>query len=241
MKIAGNLLIQIGYAGNFSDRENICPEFLKRAPILMRLTTEATDSDDSLSATLMEGERSIPRESANLKEPENQVLRMLIEHRTSLFAYVLAVMRDYNAAEEVLQEISVAVVESAGQFELGTNFSAWTREIARRRIQAYWKSRDRQPLTLSEDSIDRLEQGFELAQRDLPDGERAQALVKCLEKLSPFMRHLFELRFGSRKNLQEISEEVNRPSETIRKALYRGRVLLRNCIDRRLKAALKDS
>ena len=67
-------------------------------------------------------------------DPISNVVRLLMEHRASLFSYIYTAVRDFDVAEEVFQEVSVAVCESYESFEPGTNFRAWAREIARRRV-----------------------------------------------------------------------------------------------------------
>ncbi|GAG03664.1 unnamed protein product, partial [marine sediment metagenome] len=36
-----------------------------------------------------------------------EVVRLLMERRNSLFAYILAVVRDYHVTEDIIQEVSM--------------------------------------------------------------------------------------------------------------------------------------
>ncbi|MBB3206169.1 RNA polymerase sigma-70 factor (ECF subfamily) [Rhodopirellula rubra] len=172
-------------------------------------------------------------ESSAQEHPEH-VARLLIKHRSSLLAFIFAVMRDFDAAEDTLQDVSVAIWENADTFELGSNFGAWARSIARRRIAAYWRTRSRSGQTLSDEQIDQLVDGFEQLQSANEPEPRKRALVECLGHLSPLLTRLIHLRYSKQLSLADVAESVGQPTETIRKALYRGRTALRECIERKL-------
>ena len=163
----------------------------------------------------------------------NEIVRLLMEHRGTIFAFIFASVRDYDAAEEVLQDVSVVICENSESFETGTNFGAWAREIARRRILAYYRSAKRSPARLSEEDLQNLQAGFD-AVDDMPTKLRMASLSKCLESLKPFAKRLIQMRYAGRFSLCEIGEQVGRQPESVRKALYRTRQSLRECIERRL-------
>jgi RNA polymerase sigma-70 factor (ECF subfamily) len=159
-----------------------------------------------------------------------------MENRSSLFAFVFAVVRDFNAAEELLQETSVVICENANDFTPGTSFGAWSREIARRRIRAYFRQQKREKRILSEDHIHNLQQAFAAVEdRIASPHHRLQAMRRCLEKLTPRVRHWLYLRYVSQLALVEMASQVRCKPESIRKTLYRSRQQLRVCIERRLR------
>jgi RNA polymerase sigma-70 factor (ECF subfamily) len=166
----------------------------------------------------------------------SNVVRLLMEHRTTLFAYIYTAVCDFDIAEEVFQEVSVAVCESHASFEPGTNFCAWAREIARRRILAQWRSAERSPDLLSDEALQRIETGFADVETRWAAHDRVAALRKCLGKLSPTMWRMVELRYVNQLSLSDLAARLERNSEGVRKALYRTRQLLRECIERRLRA-----
>jgi RNA polymerase sigma-70 factor, ECF subfamily len=162
-----------------------------------------------------------------------EVLRLLLENRSSLFAFILAVTRNMEAAEEVFQEVSLAICESAEGYELGTNFMAWSREIARRRIAAQYRREKRSKELLALLESRGLEAGFARADEEHASQYRVAALHDCLQGLGGFVRRLFEMRYSGRLGFQEIASRVSRQPESVRKAIYRGRLALRKCIESR--------
>jgi RNA polymerase sigma-70 factor (ECF subfamily) len=167
----------------------------------------------------------------------SEVVRLLIEYRTDIFAFIFAAVRDYDAAEEVMQNVSVVVCEKAQEYEPGTNFRAWAREIARRQVLQYSRQSKRSPSPLTSAELEYLAAAFDEAECEGSLGERIEALRACLEKLPDRVRNLVRLRYEERLSVEQMAERSHSKVESVRKALYRGRIALRNCIDRRLGMA----
>src|SRR5438874_10623797 len=68
---------------------------------------------------------------------QSQIARLLMQHRTSLYGFIYACVRNHDDTEDILQNVSVAVTESIGQLRDEAGFLPWAREIARRRILAH--------------------------------------------------------------------------------------------------------
>ncbi|MCA9068477.1 MAG: sigma-70 family RNA polymerase sigma factor [Planctomycetaceae bacterium] len=165
---------------------------------------------------------------------QKEVVRLLMEQRTGLLAYILAIVRDYDLAEDVLQEVSMTVCEISDQFREGTNFGAWVREIARRRILAHNRAAARFPGNLTREELNQLDAGFESVESEASMRERLNALRRCLQTLTNLSRRLLQLRFAGRYPYREIAEQIGRQPESVRKTVYRSRQVLRTCIERRL-------
>lgn len=177
----------------------------------------------------------------NSQQHRCEVLRLLLEHRDSLFAFIFAIVRDFHVAEDLFQEASVAVCESAADFQLGTSFGAWAREIARRRVLAYFRSSRRTDELLTALSVQLLHEAFDRAEAEAVGQARIDALQRCLAALSPWVQRIIQLRFAAQMSLEQIAQHIQRQPESVRKALYRGRQLLRECIERRLKSTTTDN
>lgn len=163
-----------------------------------------------------------------------EVLRLLLEHRSMLFAFVLSIARDFDRAEDVFQDVSVVVCERYAQFVPGTDFGAWVREIARRRIWSRSRSEGKLPLALPAESLDHVEAAFVRLQPGEPE-MRMKALRACLGGVAASVRRLLALRYAQGLGLERIAREEHRKPDGIRKALYRTRQTLRACIERRLR------
>ena len=176
--------------------------------------------------------------SSSESTTRSAVLALLLEQRSSLFAFIFSMLRDYEAAEDVFQEVSIAICESHEDFQPGTNFGAWAREIARRRVLANRRTAARFPKTLSEESLDKLQAGFDRACAEgAPEPKtRVRALRRCLEQLGAFARKLLKLRYQDELSTEDLGQRTGRRPESVRKALYRTRRALRECIERRIES-----
>jgi RNA polymerase sigma-70 factor, ECF subfamily len=164
----------------------------------------------------------------------SDIVRLLIEHRTDIFAFIFAAVREYHAAEEIMQNVSVVICDKALEYKAGTNFRAWAREIARRQILQFGRQNRRGPSALSPIEIDHLAAAFDEAEKEGLLQDRVEALRQCLETLSKRVRDLVRLRYEERLTLDQMADHLASNPESVRKALYRGRIALRKCIDRRL-------
>src|SRR5258707_6727833 len=86
------------------------------------------------------GATSMALEAARMTEGalgQGQIARLLMQHRTALYGYIFACVRHHADAEDILQNVSVAVMESIDQLRDEAGFLPWSREIARRRVLAH--------------------------------------------------------------------------------------------------------
>ena len=73
----------------------------------------------------------------------SDLVKLLLEHRDGLLGYVLALTRDRAAAEEVFQEVGLAVVEEAGRATRVAKFLPWVHEMIRRRVAEHFRKNSR--------------------------------------------------------------------------------------------------
>jgi RNA polymerase sigma-70 factor (ECF subfamily) len=158
------------------------------------------------------------------------VARELLRSRESLFAFLLALVRDFDEAEEMFQEISLRILERAGDFRPGTNFGAWAREFARRTLAETRRARSR--LVLSEKAIE----GVAAAYAEIDDSvmARKKALNHCMDRLEEPARKLVEMRFGLGLSMEELGRRTDRKAGTVQVALSRIRSRLAECVRSRL-------
>jgi RNA polymerase sigma-70 factor (ECF subfamily) len=171
---------------------------------------------------------------ADSREPERGLARLLLEQRDSLFAYVLALVRNWNAAEELFQEISLVVLQKGQEGLQVERFGPWSREIARRMVLNYWKTSSRTRLVLSEAALDSVDRAFEA--RETEDREREQEqlqrLRRCVEGLPEHLRQVVDLRYREALPLAEIARRLDRSSGSVQVALSRVRARLLECARR---------
>jgi RNA polymerase sigma-70 factor (ECF subfamily) len=166
--------------------------------------------------------------------PHGQVARLLLQHRTALYGYIFACVRNHDDAEDILQNVAVAVTESITRLTDEAGFLPWAREIARRRILAHRRS-SRREQPFDPELVRRLAEAADRVEQVQPASNQRAALLACLEKLPGASRQLILMRYdGSAASAEELATHFGRSVQGIYAQLKRIKVALRQCVERRL-------
>lgn len=170
----------------------------------------------------------------NSEAKRDRVLREALGCRVELMAYARAVLGNYAAAEDVIQEAMLVVLRKFDQFKEGTSMLAWCRAIVRLEVlRANQRRRREQTLAerLLDDAIDATFDEFQKARRrDDADSQR-EALEHCLRRVSQRGRRVLVARFVDELSYQQIGQRVGMTLEAVRKALFRAKKQVRACVE----------
>jgi RNA polymerase sigma-70 factor (ECF subfamily) len=171
---------------------------------------------------------------------QGQVARLLMHHRTALYGYIFACVRNHADAEDILQNVSVAVTESIGNLADEKGFLPWAREIARRRVLAHRRlARREQPL--DPELLARLAEAAERVEQHVPASDQRAALLACLEALPGHSRRLIAMRYdGSVAGMSELARKFGRTIQAIYAQVKRIKTALRECVERRLALEMQS-
>lgn len=163
-----------------------------------------------------------------------QFVRDLTDHQSRMYAYIMAVLGDPNAAGDVLQDANVAIWRKADEFVEGTDFWAWVSRIAYFEVLAFRKRRQRERLVFDDSLLEKIaaaavEQAADLA-----------ALHRCVEKLPPLDRELVQGRYAQGGSVKLIAEARGKSAGAISQALYRIRNELADCVEKELDDEPED-
>jgi RNA polymerase sigma-70 factor, ECF subfamily len=165
-----------------------------------------------------------------MDEQYQQAIRYWTLAQPVVSAYVAAVVRDFRDRDDVLQAISVAVLESFSSYDPARPFTAWALGIARNQIGTYLRERKRNRLVFDVDTVDLLAVAFE--QVDLEQTRKLDFLQECLAKLERRARRLCDLRYQNDLKPAAIGSLLGMTPNTVAKSLQRIRDQLRQCIER---------
>ena len=165
--------------------------------------------------------------------PSEEFVQLFSRNQRRLYLHILGQVGNPDDAEEVLQETNVIIWSKFDRFELGTNFIAWSFQIANYEVL---KLRDRKRasrrMVFSDDLIGTIAQESEDSQDDL-DLRRA-ALRECLGKLRADDRELIQQRYAPGSSGRDVAESLGRPMNSVYQSIGRIRKSLFECINRRL-------
>ena len=165
-----------------------------------------------------------------------------IRDRRPLESFVYGLLRDAPAAEDLLQEVWVRL---AAEVEKGThleNQAAWCRGVARHLALRHWEKQRQAKVVadsaLLESFIARAEEAFAEADAT-PEAwaARQEALVACVAALPERSRRLLNLKYFDRESIENIATVLGQSFAAVKKALFRLRCVLLECVERKLRQA----
>lgn len=176
--------------------------------------------------------------SANSPETSNRnpktadFVRLYSESARRIFGYIFVMVPNEDAANDIFQDVSAALWESFAQFEPGTSFYAWARQIAHYRVLRYRDKQKRDGLFLADSVLEVLAESPARSADEI--SERQHALAACTKKLKPHDRDLLERRYAADLGAEQIATELSLSVHQVYRSLRRIHVWLFECVRRAL-------
>jgi RNA polymerase sigma-70 factor (ECF subfamily) len=171
-----------------------------------------------------------PTASANGSE----MVALFLANQARIFAFIVSLVPNRADAEDLLQETGLTVHHRFAEYTAGTNFLAWSCQIAYYKVLDFRKREGRSLLQFDTEFVEII------AQQELEDlgrvTARHAALLRCLEKLAAKDRELVERCYRPNANIKAIAGQLHRPTNTVYKRLQHLRSVLFDCITRTLMA-----
>ncbi len=170
---------------------------------------------------------------------QTQGARLILQHRGPLYGYIYACVGNHADAEDIFQEVSVAVLESINQLKEESVFFVWAREIAFRRVMEHVRKRKKE-VSLNPHVIAALTEATDRFKQSNKFKKEREILLECLEKLPQKSKNLILLRYENpNKCIKEIAQREGITIQAVYSKLKRIKEILRDCISRNhLKDAL---
>ncbi|MEO1498793.1 MAG: sigma-70 family RNA polymerase sigma factor [Planctomycetota bacterium] len=160
-------------------------------------------------------------------EDREEFLALLSEHEAQLSGFLCAIAPNYQDAEDLLQQTVLTMWQKFAEFERGTSFVAWGRQIGRYKTMNLMKARRLTPL---DDAVIDLLLVAEAKQDRDHRLARRRALAGCLEKLPARDRQLVERAYSSEQPIKDVAAAVGRSAGGVYNSLGRIRQALLQCI-----------
>lgn len=175
-------------------------------------------------------------ETLGVQDRGEEFLRLFAQAQRRIHAYILALVYDANTAADLLQEVNIVLWRKFDQYESGTNFFAWAREIARLAVLRYRQVNAGRIVMLDPQVLDELADRFADATPQQVEDRRRQALDQCLEKLADADRELILARYRPGASVTAMAERAERTVNSVSQSLSRIRRVLAECVERTLHA-----
>jgi RNA polymerase sigma-70 factor (ECF subfamily) len=171
-------------------------------------------------------ENSIP------SRPSEEFVQLFSRSQRRIYLHVLGQVGNPDHADDILQETNVVIWSKFDRFELGTNFIAWSFQIANYEVLKYRDKRRSNKLVFSDDILESLATESEEQQDDLD--LRRSALRECIKKLRPGDRELIETCYAPGSSGRDLAADLGRPSNSVYQSIGRIRKALFECVSRHL-------
>jgi RNA polymerase sigma-70 factor (ECF subfamily) len=146
---------------------------------------------------------------------------LFARHHVRVFRFVLRLVRDEAAAEDLVSEVFLDVWRQAGKFEGRAAVSTWLLAIARFKALSMLRRRPEQEL--DEEKAEAIEDGADTPDVTLEKKEKSEVLRKCLTSLTAEHREIIDLVYYHEKSVEEVAEIVGIPEATVKTRMFYAR------------------
>ncbi len=159
---------------------------------------------------------------------------LFIANRELIYNFILRRVPVWHEADDLFQKTTEVMWRKFDQFEPGTDFVAWSIQIARYQIMNYRKQQKQRGNTIIFDhDVVRAIESQEQANPSVRE-DRMDALQNCLQKLSSNERQLIMLRYYNNLSTKQISKRCGISTPNLYKIIARIQGALLGCIRRTL-------
>ena len=164
---------------------------------------------------------------------EPQLVQILLTEQIRLTAYIIAIVREDDLAEDVFQEVSMVAFEKRATIVDEAHLRGWLRVTAKNLSFKALREKARRPATIDAQIVDLLDEHWE--DFDVPaDSERVQALRQCLNRLSPYGQEIIRRRYVDGLTGEALAGSLGRKVKAVYVAMTRVHQALAKCIEQSL-------
>jgi RNA polymerase sigma-70 factor, ECF subfamily len=181
------------------------------------IAAQAT-SDDMLLESIADGNRT----SMHI---------LYCRHNVRVYRFILRIVRDATAAEDLVSQVFLDVWRTAGQFQGRSQVSTWLLSIAR--FKALTAMRQRRFEDIDQEDVRQIADGCDTPETSLDRSDTSAILRACVQKLSPAHREIINLVYYHEKSVEEVGQIIGIPQSTVKTRMFYARKqlaeLLKGC------------
>jgi len=158
------------------------------------------------------------------------LVKLLLERRRLVFGYIFALTRDVDSAEEIFQELSLAVLEESSRGTPVERFLPGACTIARNQVATYYRKKGKaQPISaaLAQSIADVIDENQESRE---DSARRIRGLLDCVDALPLRQRQLIELYYRDQNSIADVADTVGWKANAVKVALSKIRRALLDCL-----------
>ncbi len=172
----------------------------------------------------------------------DEVLPLIINrHIKNLYRFVFGLVGNDSAAEDITQDVFVKVWKNLKKYDDKYSFKTWLFSIARNTVIDYFRKKKDVAFSRFDNEegenfiMDTLSDDQPLAHETFAKMEDAAFFNALLKELPPLYWEILVLRYTEDLSIEEISQVLKRPAETVKSQHRRGIMHLKKLLLRRNK------
>jgi RNA polymerase sigma-70 factor (ECF subfamily) len=167
---------------------------------------------------------------------EAELMRAFTAHRAQIYGFAYSITRDFHLAEDVLQDVSLLLIERRREYDSTRPFANWALGITRRKALECLRMRRDAERSFDDEVWLKLEGSFvRQAQRRRLDPRR-EALANCMQQMGGRGRSVLEMKYDQKLSARIIAGRIGKTLKAVNSLLQRLRARLIECVNRRMKA-----
>ncbi len=162
---------------------------------------------------------------------------LMRQHHLDLLVYARAIVRDHQAAQDIVQNALISAWRKFDVYDEGRDFDTWLRGIIRNKCKDWFRKVQRDPIP----DIQLVEMEIDLTawQSSLAAGSGIFATVEnCLGRLPDNLRNSVQAFYFENQDGADAARSLDISSANLRKRLERARSLLHDCISKKTQPQL---
>ncbi|MCX7319861.1 MAG: sigma-70 family RNA polymerase sigma factor [Hyphomicrobiales bacterium] len=172
------------------------------------IATARATTDEMLLERIADGDRSAMH-------------TLYARHNVRVYRFVLRMLRDVTATEDLVSQVFLDVWRTARQFEGRSQVSTWLLSIAR--FKALTALRQRKYEDIDQDEVMEVADGGDTPETSLARSRTSEILRACVAKLSPAHREIVNLVYYHEKSVEEVAGIVGIPASTVKTRMFYAR------------------
>ncbi|MET0219829.1 MAG: sigma-70 family RNA polymerase sigma factor [Tardiphaga sp.] len=142
-------------------------------------------------------------------------------HNVRIYRFVMRMLRDTTAAEDLVSQVFLDVWRTADRFEGRSQVSTWLLSIAR--FKALTALRARKHEDIDQDDVLEIADGADNPEACLDRSRTSAILRACIARLSPAHREIVDLVYYHEKSVEEVAHLIGIPASTVKTRMFYAR------------------
>src|ERR1700739_3431352 len=165
------------------------------------------------------------------KGDKNAVRLLFVRHNLRIYRFILRIVGNEMAAEDLVNEVFIEVWRSAHRFEARSQVTTWILGIAR--FKALTALRQRPSEELDDDFAESIEDSADNPEMSVQKADRSAVLQACLKQLSNTQRQVIDLIYYHGQSIEEVARVIGVPENTVKTRAFHARKRLGELIEAR--------